>query len=164
MRPWAFIILAANLLLVSSCKSDVDQKAWHAQQGVVDQFYSKPLKERLVSFDGYPIDQQYAIYLYGNQVLHPPALYLVDAFAANGQTIVAPLSDRLAASENDQTIRDLVMVFSAMNRLKSYNVAQDDALMRRLTKATAKMKETEWKRIVERELATLQYGDSPETP
>jgi hypothetical protein len=164
MRLWVLIFVAANLLLASSCKSDVDQNAWHAQQEVVDQFYSKPLKERLASFNEYPIDQQYAIYLYGNQVLHPPALYLADALAANGQTIVAPLSDRLAASENDQTIRDLVMVFSAMNRLKSYDVARDASLMRRLTEATARMRETEWKRIVERELATLQYGESQGTP
>jgi hypothetical protein len=133
-------------------------------QGVVDQFYSKPMKERLATFAEYSFDQQYAIYLYGNQVQHPPAIYLIDAFAANGQEIVAPLSARLAASDDDPTIRDLVMVFAAMNRQKKYNVAQDESLMRQLTEATSRMKETDWKKIVERELSTVRSGASQETP
>ena len=129
----------------------------------MDQFYSKPVKERVATFAEYSFDQRYAIYLYGNQVQHPPALYLTDAFAAGGQEIVAPLSARLAASEYEVTTRDLVMVFAAMQRLKTYDVAQDEPLMRQLTEATARMREADWKEIVERELATIRSGESQGT-
>jgi hypothetical protein len=153
----------AVVLFLSGCKAEIDQNAWSSQQEVVDQFYSKPVKERVATFEEYSFDQRYAIYLYGNQVQHPPALYLTDTFAAGGQEIVAPLSARLAASEYEVTTRDLVMVFAAMHRLKTYDVAKDEALMRQLTEATARMRETDWKKIVARELATIRSGDSQET-
>ena len=40
----------AVVLFVSSCKSEVDQSAWSSHQEVVDQFYSKPVKERVATF------------------------------------------------------------------------------------------------------------------
>lgn len=164
IRIWALSLGTAIILLASSCKPEAGQDAWYLHQEVVDQFYSKPLKERIATFSEYSFDQQYAIYLYGNQVQHPPAIYLIDALAANGQKIVAPLSARLAASEDDLTIRDLVMVFAAMNRLEIYDVAQDEPLMRQLADATARMKETDWKNIVERELSALQSDESQGMP
>ena len=55
------------------------------------------------------------------------------------------------------------MVFAAMQRLKTYDVAQDESLMRQLTEATARMREADWKEIVERELATIRSGESQGT-
>jgi len=161
---WVLSLGIVFVLLVSSCNPEAYQNAWSSQQEVVDQFYSKPVKDRVATFAEYSFDQQYAIYLYGNQVQHPPAIYLTDSFAAGGQDLVAPLSMRLAASEHDLTIRDLVMVFAAMNRLETYDVAHDESLMRSLTEATARMKETDWKNIVERELSTLKPDELQAVP
>jgi hypothetical protein len=138
-----------------------EQKPWHAYQNIVNEFYAKSLKERISAFPRYSFDEQYAIYLYGNQVQHPPAIYLADPFAAQGQSIVLPLSDRLKAATDDLTIRDLVMVFLAMSRDKTYNVAGNEGLMKLLRESAERMKHSGWKEIVEKEISGLKAVDPP---
>jgi hypothetical protein len=161
MRLPHFFLLAICLTAAWTCATAAEQKPWHAHQRVVDAFYTKSLKERISTFPRYSFDEQYAIYLYGNQVQHPPAIYLADPFAAQGKSIVVPLSDRLRTATDDLTIRDLVMVFSAMSRAKTYDVARDEQLMRLLEGSAKKMKDPDWRAIVNREISTLQALDPP---
>jgi hypothetical protein len=146
---------------VWACAIAAEQTPWHAHQSVVDAFYAKSLKERISAFPQYSFDEQYAIYLYGNQVQHPPAIYLADPFAAQGQSIVLPLSDHLKAATDDLTIRDLVMVFSAMSRERTYNVAGDERLMKLLRESAGRMKHSGWKEIVEKEISGLKAVAPP---
>ena len=146
---------------VWSCVIAAEQTPWHAHKNVVDAFYTKSLKERISAFPRYSFDDQYAIYLYGNQVQHPPAIYLADPFAARGQSIVLPLSDRLKAATDDLTIRDIVMVFSAMSRDKTYNVSGDERLMKLLRESAERMKQSGWKQIVEKEISGLKDMNPP---
>jgi len=138
-----------------------EQKPWHAHQSVIDAFYAKSLKERISTFPRYSFEEQYGIYLYGNQVQHPPAIYLADPFAAQGKSIVSLLSDRLRAATDDLTIRDIVMVFSAMSRAKTYDVAGDEHLMKLLEGSAKRMKDPDWRALVEKEISTLQGLDPP---
>jgi hypothetical protein len=161
MRLPHLFVLAICLTATWACPIAAEQKPWHAHQRVVDAFYTKSLKERISTFPRYSFDEQYAIYLYGNQVQHPPAIYLADPFAAQGKGIVLPLSDRLRTATDDLTIRDIVMVFSAMSRAKTYDVAGDEQLMRLLGESAKKMKDPDWQALVEKELATLQGLDPP---
>jgi hypothetical protein len=160
MRLPHFCFLAICLTAAWTCAIAAEQKPWHTHQSVIDEFYAKSLKERISAFPRYSFDEQYAIYLYGNQVQHPPAIYLADPFAAQGQSILLPLSDRLKAATDDLTIRDLVMVFSAMSREKTYNVAGDEGLMKLLRDSAGRMKHSVWKDIVEKEISSLN-GANP---
>jgi DNA topoisomerase IA len=148
-------------MVVWACAIADEQTPWHAHKGVVDAFYAKSLKERISTFPRYSFDDQYAIYLFGNQVQHPPAIYLADPFAARGQSIVLALSDRLKAATYDLTIRDIVMVFSAMSRDKTYNVVGDERLMKLLRESAKRMKKSGWKQIVEKEISGLKDVNPP---
>jgi hypothetical protein len=156
MRLPHLFLLAIWLTTVWHCAIAAEQKPWHAYQRVVDAFYEKSLKERISDFPRYSFEERYAIYLYGNQVQHPPAIYLADPFAAQGKSIVLLLSDRLRAATDDLTIRDIVMVFSAMGRAKTYDVAGDEQLMKLLEGSAKRMKDRDWKALVEKEICTLQ--------
>jgi hypothetical protein len=138
-----------------------EQRPWRTRQSVVDSFYAKSLKERISTFQQYSFEEQYAIYLYGNQVQHPPAIYLADPFAAQGKGIVLPLSNRLRDATNDLTIRDIIMVFSAMSRANTYDVAGDGQLMTLLWRAAERMKDSEWKALVKKEISSIQRADLP---
>jgi hypothetical protein len=164
MRLPQLFLLAICVTAAWSCAIAADQKPWHAHQRVVDAFYTKSLKERISTFPRYSFNEQYAIYLYGNQVQHPPAIYLAEPFASQGKSVVLPLSDRLRTATDDLTIRDIVMVFSAMNRAKAYDVAGDEQLMRLLGGSAKKMKDPDWQAIVEKELSALQALDPPPRP
>jgi hypothetical protein len=133
-----------------------DSTAWRDRKDVVDAFYKLPLRQRIDAFPTYGFEDEYAIYLYGSQAREPPAIYLAKPFAAQGGKVVAPLSLRLGETKNDSTIRDVVLVFSEMNRQHSYNIADDAKLMQLLRSAVSRMKNPGWKQISEKELASIQ--------
>ena len=86
------------------------------------------------------------------------------SLAAEGRTIVEPLSSRLMAATDDLTIRDLVMVFSAMSRQRAYDVGRDERLMTLLRDSVARMKDPDWKRIVEKDVVGLGDADPQQQP
>lgn len=144
------------LLTATSPAFASDSAAWRDRKDVVDAFYKLPLRQRIETFPTYGFDDQYAIYLYGNQAREPPAIYLAKPFAAQGEKVVASLSLRLEKTTNDSTIRDLVLVFSEMNSQHSYNVSDDATLMQLLRSAVSRMKNPGWKEISAKELASIK--------
>jgi hypothetical protein len=164
IRLTAALLVAAFLAATWSDTPAANRRPWHNYQAIVDAFYEKPLKERLAAFPQYKFEEQYAIYLYGNQVQHPPAIYLADPFAAEGKSVVRPLSSRLMAATDDLTIRDLVMVFSAMSRQKSYDVTGDQQLMNLLKDSAGRMKDVDWRRLVEKEVSSLEAARRQQQP
>jgi hypothetical protein len=99
------------------------------------------------------VQDQYVIFICGNQFMHPPALYLVEPFARRGKAIVPFLEEKLAqAQDDDLTTRDIVFVFSEMARQQSYDVAKDLDLVRQMRQAAAQMKNREWKTITEQRI------------
>jgi hypothetical protein len=129
-------------------------------QRVIDTFYGQTTKEQVASFSGYPLEEQYAIYIYGNQVRHPPAIYLAAPFARAGDKVVPFLLGRLKSAKDDPTVRDLVLVFSEMNRQTTYDVAGDAELMRQLESSIAAMKNQGWRGIAEGELAEIRKSNA----
>jgi hypothetical protein len=148
--------LLVALLVASSGGFAADTQKAVDRQATIDMFYSRPLKEQLTAFPSYAFDDQYAIYIYGNQVRHPPAIYLARPFGAEGRKVVQPLSLALNQASDDGTIRDLVLVFSEMNSQMAYDVASDQQLMQILTEAVARMKNQGWKNISTKELQSIR--------
>jgi hypothetical protein len=148
------------ILIAWSRVEAADPNPWRSHQAVVDAFYAKSVKDRIETFSRYSFDEQYAIYLYGNQIQHPPALYLADPFAAEGKGVVDALAKRLAGTSDDLTIRDLVIVFAAMNRQKTYDVRGDGRLRKLVTESVQRMKDPDWKRIVAKEISDFAESDA----
>jgi hypothetical protein len=144
-------VLSTSLCGIASGSSydGSDRKIIHA-------FFQMPLKDRLAHFTTYSIREQYAIYIYGNQKLEPPAMYLARPFGAEGAKVVPLLRARLAAASDDATIRDIVLVFSEMSSQGAVRVAQDQKLMKLLTDSVAKMKDPGWRSISEHELEKIR--------
>ncbi|HXM19606.1 MAG TPA: hypothetical protein VN934_12490 [Candidatus Tumulicola sp.] len=147
--------LAAALSFMG-CAPSVNESPWQGHEPVIDAFFQQPSKIQMLTFKSYSLDDQYAIFLYGNQVLEPPAIQLATAFGAEGQQVVPYLSAHLERTSRDLTVRDLVFVFREMDRQRAYNVGKDTTLMNLLREAVSKMKDPVWKRIAERDLAVLR--------
>ena len=122
----------------------------------IDAFYAQTLKDQIATFASHPFEEQYAIYIYGTQVRHPPAIYLARPFGSEGDKVVASLSKKLIEAHDDLTIRDLATVFSEMSNQNTYDVAGDERLMRLLSDAVAGMKNPAWKAIALKELMSIQ--------
>ena len=121
-------------------------------------FFRQPLEIQVTEFARRELNDQYALFICGNQFMRPPAQYLAEPFARRGGEIVTFLRLKLAQAQNDLTIRDIVLVFAEMNRQKSYPVWKDADLVRELREAAARMKNQDWKDITQRRVDAATVG------
>ena len=82
--------------------------------------------------EGYSIPDKIKIYLYGMQSVTPPATGLSRQIAKHGEAAIPHLLGTLGSNPSDQNIKDLMVVFEAMQSMATYNVQGDRALIRRL--------------------------------
>jgi len=110
-------------------------------------FFQMPLKERIEKISSYELEGQYRIFICGNQVMHPPAIYLAGPIAQQGAPAATLLKAKLANAKDDLTIRDIVLVFTEMKRRNSYNFSDDPALATLISDSIQKMQDKDWKRL-----------------
>lgn len=96
---------------------------------IIKTFYKLSDNKQISAFGSYNVEQQYEIYICGNQKVHPPAIYLAWLFSREGETIVEFLRKKLEAAHGDMTIYNIILVYNYMNRDKIYNVADNSELM-----------------------------------
>ncbi len=121
----------------------------------IETFFKMPPSEQIRKFGSYTIEDQYSIYICGNQVFHPPAIYLSRPFAMEGKAAVDFLRTKLLQTKDDLTICDIVFVLSEMNRHKAYNVARDGGLMKIINDRVDGMESDDWKRITKKMVAEI---------
>lgn len=115
-------------------------------------YFRKSLKDTMTDFGGFEVEKQYAIYICGNQYIHPSAIHLAEPFAREGEKVVGFLKARLQEASDDFTVRDIVLVFTEMSRQKTYDVVGDNDLIRILRKKVASMKDLDWQQLSEKNL------------
>lgn len=140
-------VFIATVLLMAGCFSprvnfvDVAFAREFFRQSTVDQ--QKTLKN-------YSLENQYGIYLFGNQIRHPPALYLARCFGLNGRPAVELLSLKLDMELDDLTVRDIAMLLATIDSIGKYDVVGDVSLMAKLRVQVAKMTDAGWRDTAER--------------
>jgi len=139
------IVMATAVLLVAESSFAAELQLNNICNPWLDTFYKLPLKERISTFKSYDLENQYIIFICGNQVVHPPAIYLAEPFAKQGSAIVPFLKVKLAQANDDLTIRDIVLVFAEMGRQHSYNVSKDVDLVKVITGKVGGMHDPDWK-------------------
>jgi hypothetical protein len=151
---WLYLFTAVILLSSPHIgfTAEVDAQTYRK---AIDAFYAQSVKDQLESFTSHSFNEQYAIYIYGNQVRHPPAIYLAQPFGSEGEKVVTFLSGKLAQAHNDLTIRDIISIFSEISDQRTYYVAGDDRLMSILSSAVDRMKNPDWKSITAKELQSI---------
>lgn len=95
----------------------------------------------------YPLEQQYLIYRYGMDVIHPPLMDLADPIAEKGVVAIPFIRGKLQDDPGDLAVRDILLILDRMISLKSYDVASDTALIDNLQKRVDGMKDTGWRLI-----------------
>lgn len=156
----AGILTAASLALllslgVAGCWGGRNVRGFDCAE-LANTFFRKPLRITISEFSDYDVDKQYAIYICGNQYMHPPMIHLAEPFAKQGEKVVDFLKARLLEADDDLTIRDIVLVFAEMNRQESYDVPGDSDLMRVLEEKVRSMKDPFWRQLSEQKLNRIR--------
>ena len=152
IRTVLALIFIVFLLLRSGCTTASERSKSDQCYTWVKTFFRMPLKEQLTQFGSYDVESQYDIFICGNQVVHPPATYLAGPFAMEGESVVHFLKTKLLQAKDDQTIRDVILVFTEMSRRKTYDVARNSDLMVLITDSVARIKDDDWRQIVAEEI------------
>jgi hypothetical protein len=152
---WVWLCAMVLPLIWGCASATEDSSSLHCSK-LNKTFFRKPTTEQMAEFSGLDIENQYAIFICGNQVREPPSIHLATPFAKEGQSVVGFLKAKLTAATGDLTIRDILLVFSEMSRRKSYNVAGDTDLMKVITEAVDRVKDPFWKKTSEQSLEEIR--------
>lgn len=144
------LVFVAAVFLVAGCSFAAESQLRSTCDPWLGTFYKRSLKERIATFDSYDLENKYWIFICGNQVIHPPAIYLAEPFAKQSAAAVPFLKTKLAQADDDLTIRDIVLVFAEMQRQRSYNVSKDSDLVKLITEKVNGMHDPDWKAIAQR--------------
>lgn len=87
------------------------------------------------------LNEQYKLYRYGNDVVEPPHIELADLIAERGSTIVPFLANKIANEREEVAVRDILAIFSALQRNGEYDVRSDAYLMALLSKKVTELDE-----------------------
>lgn len=151
------VIIFAALLCVASCSVTGRKVGKFDCSDLTEIIYGeKSLQYRIDDFSNYDVEKQYAIFICGNQFVHPPMMYLAELFAKEGDKVVGFLKIKLLETKDDLTIRDVVFVFAEMSRLGTYNVNKDEELMCLISERVVGMNDSDWRRITERKLIGIK--------
>jgi hypothetical protein len=123
-----------NGLLASAARPGLSTCAW---LGLT--YFTKTNDERRRDFAQMSLPRRYVTYICAEQYRHPPALEFATEFASAGAPVVGYLKEKLVETTDDPTIENIVYVFSEMQRIHSYDVAQDADLMSLLRQKTQSM-------------------------
>jgi hypothetical protein len=81
---------------------------------------------------------------------------LADPIAERGKAAVPFLLEQLAGTPDDKTVDDVLLIFEAMARLKTYGVHEDMDLMATLTSKVSGMNDAFWRTEGTRTLESIK--------
>ena len=119
-------------------------------------FFREPAGATVERLRRYELPDQYKIFRYGIDRIEPPAFELADPIAERGPIAVPFLLEQLNGTPNDKTVNDVLLIFMAMARLKTYDVQRDLALMETLSSKISTMRDPFWKTEAMRSLENIR--------
>ena len=123
----ATLVLLAITLVYCSCRphtQDVKESTL-----IREFFQTHDSAQRIQEFRKHNLDEQYDLYLWGCQVIHPPELCLARPLAENGPAVVPFLTRKLESARDEDTVRDIALVLSDVAELKLYDFSKNPKLM-----------------------------------
>jgi hypothetical protein len=133
-------MLAIVLGGLSGCKAE-------NQEGT---FFSGDVASRNERLEGLPVEKQWEIFKYGNQVRHPPATSLAPPIAKGGKKSLYFILNTLHSSGSDLDYRDSMVIFQTMQWGGYYDVCSDPWAMMEIRGNEGLISNSDWKKV---------YGD-----
>jgi hypothetical protein len=107
-------------------------------------FFDKSPHDRVERLRRYSLEEQYRIFRYGNDRIEPPIMELAKPLAERGETAIPFLHAQLRRAADDQTLRDILLVFETMIRLRTYDLKSNGPLMADLRSKVSDLKNRPW--------------------
>ena len=106
----------------------------------------------------YSLEDQFKIFLYGNQTIHPSMKSLAIPIAKRGKPALDYVLNQIRESNNDLDFRDSIQIFRAMEKGGYYSVCSDSPALKEIKANENKIKDLEWREIYHNMLQNLCVG------
>jgi hypothetical protein len=130
--------LCAALLMASLSSAAV------AAEKVGAEFWKGPIATREARLSGYTMAQQWEIFRYANQRVHPPATGLANVLAHGGKPMADYVVAQAESSGRELDYRDALRILQAMRWSGTYDVCGDAALQTRLERQNVRFEKSGW--------------------
>ena len=115
---------------------------------------------RSVELEKYPLEQQYEIFLYGMQKVHPPDTELASAIAKRGKQALEYVLRMVAASNKVMDYVGSMEIFRAMVVGGHYLVCDDVEAMKQIEANGSRIADEDWRRYYLLALRSMQNACS----
>lgn len=144
MRPVLTITLVV-VVLQGGCSAQMLER----------DFFDGAIATRNERLTGYSMEDQWKIFLYGNQVIHPPVMTLASPLARRGGSMFRFILSRLEITDRDLDYRDSLTVFQSMQQHGDYLVCEDIDAMKTIQSNQQKIRNLDWRRVYGEMLSRL---------
>lgn len=141
-RVTLYCLLA--VVSTSCCSSSVEKE-----------FFRDDISTRMERLEEYSLEQQWRIFLYGNQVIHPPNKTLALPIAKQGKSALIFILKQLENPKHELDYRDALVIFDRMQRDGYYNVCSDRVAMEAIRRNKTKISHAGWRDIYQQMLDDL---------
>lgn len=148
----ARIVVLCTLMFISGCASYGMERA---KLAAAREFYDQPVNQQAQTFRRRSLEDQLDLFFFGNQIHHPPAIYLAPCFALNGPPAVKLLRSKLDTQPDDLSLRDIAALLGMIDMMGQYDVAGDKQLVAVLSSRIARMKDQNWRQTAEDEVSNF---------
>lgn len=130
-------------------------------QSSITRYYGEHQGDTYLQFNNYDLETRYRLYICGKQALHAP-WGLEVPFARGGEEAARFLEQKLEETEHAATIYDIVVVFTTMRELGTFDASVDPALMNLIEQKIGQL-DGALREYGERNLQTIRNGPPRET-
>jgi len=128
-------ILIIFFVLLFFFRGFISEYIYIQSNELVRNYLEIPRSKRHHKFKEYSIKEQYELFIFSNQIIHPPMISLANIFVKQRGKILVPfLVKKLKETKNEVTIRDIFLLFSRLSENKSYDFSKDPELLDLLEK------------------------------
>ena len=133
----AFAIALVSFIMATGCETPTIERS----------FFREDIMTRNQRLTTYPMLEQWKIFLYGNQIIHPPVTGLAEPLAQQGEPMLRFILKELESSRNDLDYRDSLVVFWLMQQHGIYPVCNDEEVMQKITANQWRIRDSGWRQI-----------------
>jgi len=136
---------------------------WLAAGGLVgcdwyfarDPIFDLDPPSRVQRMDAYPIERQWRLFLYSQQVMHPPDRQMAMPLAKQGRVAADYILEQLRMTKNENDYHDSLVVFTYMRWEGTFNVCEEPSYLSRIHANALKIRRTGSREVYQEMLGRL---------
>lgn len=142
---WRVALCIFLLTLTTACQ----------ETSVGKRFFKEGFVARDERLEAYPLEDQWRIFLYANQVVHPPLKDMALPIAKKGKPALDYILEQLEQPNGDLDFRDSMVVFNRMQWGGYYNVCGDEQAMTAIRRNESRITHAGWRDVYQQMLRRL---------